>query len=132
MRPGVYRIQPRSEGFYVQGLRNGEKIEPAATITLGPGENRLTVVLAADLSSVSGLVRDPTGAAALPHARIALQGDRGALDARSDQSGRFEFGQVVPGRYRICAWVDRPRRRNGLGTRRLPIALHPDRLREPN
>ena len=48
----------------------------------------------------------PTTGRPLPHGRVALDGDGGRLRVQSDQAGRFLFGKVIPGEYRICAWAD--------------------------
>ena len=106
MTPGSYRIHSRSTQFYVKGLKSGSRLEPADAVPLSSGNNRLTIVVAADHGRVFGTVRDPGTTFPLPHARVALQGDRGEHLVQADQTGRFLFGKVIPGDYRICAWVD--------------------------
>ncbi len=103
--PGTYRMHARSAGFYVKGIKIGESMETSNIVNLGPGHNQLTVVVAADHGLVSGTVRDPVTRELLPHAQVALQGPRGTLSTQTDQVGRFEFGAVIPGEYRICAWA---------------------------
>ena len=106
--PGSYRLHSRSGQFYVKGIKTDDRIEPADEVVLSPGTNRLTVVVAADHGQVYGTIRDPNTREPLPHARVALDGDRGKLLAQADQAGRFLFGKVIPGEYRICAWADIP------------------------
>ena len=38
--------------------------------------------------------------------KMRVQGDRGDHVVQADQTGRFLFGKVIPGDYRICAWTD--------------------------
>ena len=104
--PGSYRIHTRSGQFYVKGIKSGERVEPADQVRLSPGQNRLTILIAADHGEVSGTVRDPATGNPLPHARVALEGKRGKHLVQADQAGRFLFGKVIPGEYRICAWAD--------------------------
>ena len=106
MTPGSYRIHARSADFYVKGLKNGTRLEPPDAVLLSSGSNRLTIVVSADHGRVYGTVRDPGTTYPLPHARVALQGDRGDHVVQADQTGRFLFGKVIPGDYRICAWTD--------------------------
>ena len=106
MTPGSYRIHARSTDFYVKGLKNGTRLEPPDAVLLSSGSNRLTIVVSADHGRVYGTVRDPGTTYPLPHARVALQGDRGDHVVQADQTGRFLFGKVIPGDYRICAWAD--------------------------
>ena len=104
--PGSYRIHSRSGQFYVKGIKSSGRVEPANAVRLSSGENRLTIIVAADHAQVFGTVRDPNSGQPLPHARVALDGDRGKLLAQADQAGRFLFGKVIPGEYRVCAWAD--------------------------
>lgn len=104
--PGTYRIHARTGRFYVKGLKLGENLETSNEVTLSPGTNQFTVVVAADHGLVYGTVRDPETRQLLPHAQVALEGDRGKLVVQTDQAGRFEFGSVIPGEYRICAWTN--------------------------
>ena len=106
MTPGSYRIHSRSTQFYVKGLKSGRRLEPADAVHLSSGNNRLTIVVAADHGRVFGTVRDPGTTFPLPHARVALQGNREEHVVQADQTGRFLFGKVIPGDYRICAWAD--------------------------
>ena len=106
MTPGSYRIHARSTDFYVKGLKNGTRLEPPDAVLLSSGSNRLPIVVSADHGRVYGTVRDPGTTYPLPHARVALQGDRGDHVVQADQTGRFLFGTVIPGDYRICAWAD--------------------------
>jgi hypothetical protein len=106
LTPGPYRIHSRSTEFYVKGIKQGDRVEPADAVRLSPGENRLTIVIAADQGEVFGLVRDPVNREPLPHASVALKGGSGRHFVRTDQAGRFLFGKVIPGEYRICAWTD--------------------------
>jgi Carboxypeptidase regulatory-like domain len=75
-------------------------------VILSPGLNRITVIAAADQSQVYGMILDPKTSQPLPNARVALQGDRGEYSVQTDQAGRFLFGKIIPGEYRICAWTD--------------------------
>lgn len=104
--PGSYRLQSSGGRFYVKGVRHGDRIDPADQVTLTPGVNRLRIVIAADHGRVFGTVRDHDSRAPLSNARVVLDGERGKLQAQSDQAGHFLFGEVIPGEYRICAWAD--------------------------
>ncbi len=104
--PGTYRVHARTGRFYVKGLKLGENLETSNEVTLSPGTNQFTVVVAADHGLVYGTVRDPETRQLLPQAQVALEGDQRKLVVQTDQVGRFEFGAVVPGEYRICAWAN--------------------------
>ena len=103
---GAYRIGAKSPSVYVKGIRRGSEIESPDAVVLSPGTNRLTVVVAADHGEVFGTVRDPGDRRPIPHARVALEGRGGKNIVQADQVGRFLFGKVIPGEYRICAWSD--------------------------
>lgn len=106
LRPGAYRIEADSTAFYVKGVKNSEGIERPSAVILSPGRNRLAVVAAADQAVVFGTVQEPKAGSPLPHARIGLKGDLAEYSAETDQAGRFLFGKVIPGEYRICAWAN--------------------------
>ena len=106
--PGSYRVEARSSRVYVKGIRQGDGIAPADDVTVSSGTNRYDIVVAADHSQVYGTIREPRGGRPLPQARVALDGAGGKVLVQSDQGGRFVFGKVVPGEYRICAWTDIP------------------------
>src|SRR5689334_5252119 len=61
-------------------------------------------LLGQSLSSLNGVVYDPSGAV-VPSARITLENaDTGALrETVSDNAGRYSIPQVQPGTYRITA-----------------------------
>ncbi len=106
MRPGTYRVDTDSTQFYVKGVKTTGEVQSPKEIVISPGVNQLTVIAAADQSQVYGVILDPTTSRPLPNARVALQGDRGEYSVQSDQAGRFLFGKIIPGDYRICAWTD--------------------------
>ena len=108
LAPGPYRIHSQSTDFYVKGIKQGERVVPADEVRLASGENRLTIVIAADYGEVFGAVRHPESRESLPHASVALDGVHGEHFVRTDQAGRFLFGKVIPGEYRICAWTKIP------------------------
>jgi hypothetical protein len=107
LRPGAYRVEADSAQFYVKGIKIAGSMQPPDEVILSPGVNHLTVVAAADQSQVFGIVRNLKTAqlVPVPHARVALQGDRGEHLVQADQAGHFLFGKVIPGEYRICAWT---------------------------
>ena len=104
--PGSYRLGVRSSAVYVESAQRGSSAVSPAELTISAGLNRFDVTLAADHGQVYGTVLDPSTGRRLPHARVALDGDRERLRVQSDQAGRFLFGKVIPGEYRICAWAD--------------------------
>ena len=106
--PGSYRVEARSSQVYVKGIRQAEDIAPADDVMVSSGPNRLDIVVAADHSQVYGTTRESRGGRPLPQARVALDGAGGKVLVQADQGGRFVFGKVVPGEYRICAWTDIP------------------------
>jgi hypothetical protein len=75
----------------------GEGIEP---------EGKLEAVLSKSVGSISGVVRDPTGAGSAG-ATVAVWSAHGFL-ARdiADALGRFEIQNVPPGAFRMAAWED--------------------------
>jgi hypothetical protein len=106
LRPGSYRVEADSTEFYIKGVKTTGEAQSPKEVILSPGANRLTIVAAADQSQVYGVILDPNTSRPLPNARVALQGDRGEYSVQSDQVGRFLFGKIIPGDYRICAWTD--------------------------
>ena len=106
LAPGSYRLGVRPSLVYVESVRRGSSAVSPAELMISAGLNRFEVTLAADHGQVYGTVLDPSTGRRLPHARVALDGDRGRLRVQSDQAGRFLFGKVIPGEYRICAWAD--------------------------
>ena len=104
--PGSYRLGVRPSAVYVESVQRGSMEISPEDLTVSAGSNRFDVILAADHGQVYGTVHEPTTGRPLPHARVALDGDRGRLRVQSDQAGRFLFGKVIPGEYRICAWTD--------------------------
>ena len=106
--PGSYRVEARSSQVYVKGIRQGEGIASADNVTVSSGANRLDIVVAADHSQVYGMIREPRTGRPLPHASVALDGRGRKNLVQADQAGRFLFGKVIPGEYRICAWADMP------------------------
>ena len=106
--PGSYRVEARSSQVYVKGIRQGEDIASADDVTVSSGANRLDIVVAADHSQVYGTIREPRTGRPLPHASVALDGRGRKNLVQADQAGRFLFGKVIPGEYRICAWADIP------------------------
>ncbi|MBK5291868.1 MAG: carboxypeptidase regulatory-like domain-containing protein [Acidobacteriia bacterium] len=107
LRPGAYRVEADSTQVYVKGVNTGGKIQSPGEVILSPGVNRLTVVVAADHARVFGVVRGaPETHQPVPQGRVALHGDRGKYSVQADQAGRFLFGKVIPGEYRICAWAN--------------------------
>ncbi len=106
MRPGSYRVEADSKEIYVKGVRVGDKMASSEEVMLAPGPNQFTVIVAADHGQVFGMVRDPQTRQPAPHALVALQGEGGKYSVQADQTGRFLFGKVIPGDYRICAWTN--------------------------
>ncbi len=106
LRPGSYRVEADSTEFYVKGVKTTGEVQSPKEVIVSPGVNRLTILAAADQSQVYGVILDPKTSRPLPNARVALQGDRGEYSVQSDQVGRFLFGKIIPGDYRICAWTD--------------------------
>lgn len=106
MIPGVYVVEARAGQFYIRNVNGDGGGRHPSEVILSPGRNVLTIVAAADHSRVSGTVRHPDSGDGLASARVALDGERGTHLVRADRDGRFEFGMVAPGEYRICAWTD--------------------------
>lgn len=104
--PGLYRVEAHSRGFYVKGVDRGGGLESGRELMLSPGETHLKVIAAADFGRVRGTVRGAASGGVAPLARVALERDGEKLLAQADQTGRFSFGEVIPGEYRICAWAD--------------------------
>ena len=104
--PGSYRIEAASSLFYVKGVRQGADLAASNDVTVSFGSNPLAIVVAADHSHVYGTIREQRGRRPLPHARAAIDGANGKVLVKADQQGRFSFGRIVPGEYRICAWAD--------------------------
>ncbi len=98
--PDTYSLEVRwPPGAYLLG--DTEIAVPAG----GAAEVELRAGLGT--GSVRGTVKPP-GGGRLPHGRVALvRSESGRLIVRTeqtDQNGRFEFREVRPAGYRICAW----------------------------
>ncbi len=105
--PGTYDIRAGASDVYLKGIASGNNVLPTRNISVSSGGvTKLEILAAADYAKVSGRVSRRGGTAALPHARVALDGASGVSSQIADQNGVFLFMRVVPGEYRICAWSD--------------------------
>ncbi len=104
--PGSYRVRVSSSDLYIKSVTRGGDPVPANKIAIAAGENTLEIMLAGDHGQVYGTIREPGTGRPLPLARVALKGSRGLRSEQADQTGRFQFGKVIPGKYQICAWAD--------------------------
>lgn len=105
LRPGVYKVEAGSTEFYVKGVKTGGKLESPDGVVLSPGSNRIAVIAAADQSQIFGVVLHPKTGQPVPHGRVTLRGDHNRYSTQADQAGRFSFARVIPGEYRMCAWI---------------------------
>ncbi len=107
--PGTYHLEVAAPaGVYLRRIRPGPEGGAEAAVPEG-GAASVVVEAGVDPGAVTGMVKAPGTKRGLPHARVALAG-MGArkgvlLAAQTDQNGRFVIPAVVPGEYRIRAWI---------------------------
>jgi hypothetical protein len=97
--PGTYTLElASSSGFVIQ-------VTPRREIAVAEGAaSNVRVDVGLDLGKISGVVKGPGGDPS-PHARVALAVSSADIrSVQADQHGRYEFENVPPGDYRICAW----------------------------
>ncbi len=101
--PGSYAMELDSPEILVKEIVRGKVSGPPRLIGVGPGEVlAVEVVAATRYGRVYGGVQ--VRGLPVPSARVALDGAGGARVAEADENGRFQFAEVAPGQYRICAW----------------------------
>jgi hypothetical protein len=117
LQPGRYdlrRINGLGAGGYVAEVVQGDHDALLDGILIESGEvARVEVVVRSDAGSVSGVVRDASGALLLD-AMVALIPDGPRDDAllatlrrasRTDLTGQFDLDNVAPGSYRMYVWT---------------------------
>lgn len=113
--PGAWQVRVHgSRTGFVRSVRVGERFHPSDRIEIAPGESGPIHVL---LSRRTGLVEAQAPAATFSGAGPAIafligEGDR-RFDYRSRRqfgavNGRFEMGDIAPGRYRLFAFESHP------------------------
>jgi hypothetical protein len=115
MTPGTYKFdvygERRANGrqsFFVRTIRRGSQDTNDPTFTVRENEiETITVVVSKEFARVFGTVKEAvpgSGRRDAAQFRVGISGPYGFNSAQADQNGRFEFAQLVPGEYRICAW----------------------------
>ena len=112
-RPGQYdvRIKFPPPGYYVKSVRSNETDILADGLTIvGPGMVPLEVMLSGDGSGVRGMVRDKDQQLVAGATVLVVPDQRSRQDLyqqiTTDQSGRYEFSSLAPGKYKVFAWDD--------------------------
>ncbi len=113
--PGHYavRMERLPENSYVKAIRSGDTDVLNDGLTIAQGASvRFEITLAADAGKIEGTVTgkdDQPGLGAtavlVPEPRFRTRSDL-FQTATTDQYGRFEFGMVPPGEYKVFAWDD--------------------------
>jgi protocatechuate 3,4-dioxygenase beta subunit len=118
LMPGRYRVSVaavrRDRRLYVKGIRRGDEFLASKDFEISEGiVETVTVVVSDEMGRVYGRVKAPAepGAERVirkgSQFRVVLSGpNRATLTVQADQYGRFQFEDVPPGDYRICAWAD--------------------------
>jgi hypothetical protein len=110
--PGAYRMGLGGpDGTYVKSIRFGERDVTLKELDTSSGGGALVMTLSPHAAEVTGVLNDPTGQP-LSGVTVSLWvgglPPAGTLDqARStatDAAGKFRFGSLRPGEYRIAAW----------------------------
>jgi hypothetical protein len=110
--PGAYYLDINGpDGVYLKSVRMGERELPDHRFTAGRDTGKLTLVASLERGRVEGFVEDAQGSPAVP-ALVTLVPDQSLPNwidlyksEQTDTSGRFSFTAVVPGSYRLYAWV---------------------------
>ena len=95
--PGEYRVEARSRDYFVVETLSDGKPLPERTIRIDKERiHDLEVVISDRTVRVAGVLRRPDGGEA-PFVPVALEDSVGERGTHTDQNGRFEFDDVVPG-----------------------------------
>jgi protocatechuate 3,4-dioxygenase beta subunit len=109
---GTYRMGLGGpDGTYVKSIRFGAKDVTRSELDTTSGGGALVMVLSPHPAEVAGVVSDGDGKA-LAGVTVSLWAPgvpaAGTLDqtrlARTDADGKFRFGNLAPGEYRVAAW----------------------------
>jgi len=98
-------------GHYVKSVRSNETDILADGLTIvGPGMAPLEVMLSGDGSGVRGMVRDKDQRLVAGATVLVVPDQRSRQDLyqqiTTDQSGRYEFSSLAPGKHKVFAWDD--------------------------
>lgn len=110
--PGRYALQGRSREWFIESLTvAGRTLDIADFEIPGGGLGDIVLVLSREFATVEGVVRaEPGDSRAAEHFQVELRGPGGNQKTQTDQHGRFRFGNLTPGNYRVAAWPgDSPR-----------------------
>jgi len=115
VRPGAYELMMGPLGdMYIKTVRLGDNRSADTHIDLSKGAAPLEIVLASDVCDLEGTVQKANGDPAvrvevslIPEGAIK---DRGGLTkfGFTDEKGKFHLRNIVPGEYRVFAWLDAP------------------------
>jgi len=111
LREGEFMVQAGAlpVGFYVKSINyGGSDVLNAPFKFSGSASGTMDVVLRSGLGRITGVVSDARsqGVARVLAVLIPQQRDRSDLyrTSTTDQTGQFNFANVVPGSYRIFSW----------------------------
>ncbi len=107
---GSYRLAwTLPKGFYVQSIRQGDRVLPDDRIEVAGTSGPIAIRLAADGGRITGVVRNGAGEA-VAGASVALVASPSYdfWSATSDEKGQFEIPDIAPGEYRLTAFQDAP------------------------
>ena len=92
LQPGTYSVSATKAGYTTAAI----------AVTLGPGEQRsgVSISVALNYATVSGLVTDAAGLA-VPDVTVTLSSSKGGATVRSGTDGRYVAGQLVEGVYAV-------------------------------
>jgi hypothetical protein len=113
IRPWNYEVEVHQpfENTYVKSIHLGKVDLLAEGLHVaGPIQGELEIELASPAGQIEGLVLD-AGRKAVSALRVVLMPDAPGRDRQdlqqstlTDEAGRFQFGQLAPGDYRVFAW----------------------------
>jgi protocatechuate 3,4-dioxygenase beta subunit len=110
--PGTYRIGIGTpDGTYVKSIRFGEQDITRRELDTTSGGGSLVVTLSPHAAEITGVVRDTTGQP-LANTTVTLWVAGGlepgtqdqARSTLTDAAGKYRFGNLPPGEYRVAAW----------------------------
>jgi hypothetical protein len=110
--PGEYTVTVKApEGLYLKAVRYGSGDSTNSLINIGAAGPKLEIVLRSGAARLQGTIQATDGGVVQSSAYYAaVLADGKSLEpsvrlGRSDSRGRFELAGLVPGRYRLFAFV---------------------------
>jgi hypothetical protein len=111
---GTFDVSVGVPKAFVKAIRKGDELVSPRRFTFSEGVvEEVEILVSEEMGRISGTVKAaPAGAGVAARKGAQFQVGLSRRDKRTirsmqaDQNGRFEFNDIPPGDYRICAWAD--------------------------